>query len=227
MPSKSSRPISYTCSLRSEMSRLKQASFLRATSLLAAVDEKGWLAIFQLCDKNLKKVQSVRIPSMRNICFVHANKELLIVGERRYIYSFDLTSSSVTKIHITLPASTIYLSNDLKTFALLDTTKRHISLYCSSNKQKFHDVCMQSAVSSISFFQMTQKYSLLVLIAVFTRFGWKDASSLITFKPFSLGFHHAYRPHHWTTFLPSVLSQARCHSMMAWIQTTSHLSQTI
>lgn len=88
---------------------------------------------------------------MKNICFVHANHELLIAGERRYIYSFDLTSSSVTKIHVTLPASNIYLSNDSKTFVLLDITQKHISLYCSLSKQKMHDLNMQSGVSGISF----------------------------------------------------------------------------
>ena len=151
MPSKSSKPISYSYSLKSDMSRLRQASFLRATSLVAAVDEKGWLSIFLLCENSLKKVQNVRLPSMKNICFVHANHELLIVGERRYIYSFNLTTSSITKIHTTMPASNIYLSNDSKILALLDTTHKHISLYCSLSKQKMHDLNMQSAVSGISF----------------------------------------------------------------------------
>lgn len=48
MSTTSSRPISYSYSLKSDMSRLRQVSFLHATSLVAAVDEKGWLSIFQV-----------------------------------------------------------------------------------------------------------------------------------------------------------------------------------
>ena len=151
MSSKPPRHISYSFSLKSDMSRVRQASFLHGTSLVAAVDEKGWLAIFQVCENSFKKVQSIRLPSMQNISFVQANHELLIVGERRYIYSFDLKSSTVNKIHIAVPASKIHLSHDSKTFALLDTTNKRISLHNTLNKQRIHDLTMQSAVTGISF----------------------------------------------------------------------------
>ena len=149
--SRPSRHISYFFSLKSDMSRVRQVSFLHTNSLLAAVDEKGWLAVYQLCEDGLRNMQSIRLPSMNNICFVHANHELLIVGERCYIYSFDLRTSGVNRIHITSPASSIYLSRDAKTFVLLDVTKRRASLYSALNKQRMHDLSMQSVITGVTF----------------------------------------------------------------------------